>query len=1388
MAVDIVSEIAVRLGLDTDGLANDVKGTTKVINELSKQFKYLDKAMFGSMNEIDRLGEITKTLTAKLDASKNAFNQVQRTVQSTQSEISRLIDEKRQLNAANESEAQQIREIDARLAEYNATLEESRQQATRLGTTIASTERDLQRYETRLQNTQQGLDLFGRAAQELGVDVQELAQRLNFNIDTANVRTLQTALSSLRSDANSLTPEVRQLIDEFTQLGNRSRSVSQNLNSLSNEVQEVNNRMSMSTAVDAMGEISDIVGETSRKIVDFAKDSTLSFADFETTVVGAVMKTDDGLSVLDESMTKLNELGAKFPITNAELATSFDDLSAAGYAASDSIEILEGSLNVSMAVGEELEAVVSATSSSYALMGSQVKDVAHLQDIMAKGANLGKISFEELGKQLVKAGGNANVLGMDVEDVVAVLAELTNEGLTAEASGEKLNSMLRQLAKPSKAAAGLLDELNVKVFDSQGKFRGFTTVMKEINEATKDYSEEQKVAAMNTLFGADASSAASSFMSVGIETTNEYSAALKDTTGYVNDLTTAIKDNTAYDEIEELNGAFDSLRAAVGEALLPIIQEVLPVITNLVQSFLELPDPVKNTAIFIGVLVGALGTVLAAITPLLTNILMLQTILSGGLGATAASGALSGVASAVGGLGSKLIALVGGPIGLVIAAITGIVYYLGTNVDALQWLKDEWGGFGTFLGALLETLAGTVQLFVGNILILLQTLGKMMVAVITGKWTKLDDIWSEGWAKIENNTAKATSNIAGETSRALDLMSSMTQTQMNGITNTFDVALKELAKLTADNAGEIADSFVLRMGTLDNDSIAILRGTSDTMSVLFEGIREEMSDDQAHKQFTKNLEAMAKSGDYSMEEIEKDIAKAMETIDKNIVDGGAKVQKSAETVFNEFGTLGQVGVDAMVENVSASIGKMDAKTVDQLSKMGGTWEEIFNSLTINGEEKISNLDDVVTARIKEMAEKNPEFVAQMEKEMTEYFAKTAEGADEGLSETVGKINEKGEEMSISGEEAGKKTQEALTDALKNTEGIDEALNETKSKVENADLESSGKAAGSGAGKGINDGIKEGSAGTSQTVDEISNKIMQIDNVKLGNVTKQLSEVNRWCGVVSQNSGKTRNEMQKLTNLPFGNTTKGLSETNKWLSTVSKSAKTLQTNLKSVTSVSYVPSTKGLSEVNKWLGTVEKSAKTVTTALKGVTQVTYGGVTKGLSEVNRWLGNVNTSGKNVNSTLRNISNIRFGGTVSSLNSLKNALQSVANQASIANSKVASVKTRTIVTQDLSENNPEIQTMSTFSDNLSLAKSAQEDIIGTFAQASKIQTVNDNTQLLKALKEQNELIKSLLTTSQDTTYPDINVNVDGRTIAKATAKYLQPELKSLEYRASRLGTIL
>ena len=1346
MSVDIISEIAIRLGIETDGLANDVKGTTKIISELTNEFKYLDKAMYGSMNEIERLENIVKTLNAKLKVSNNLFEESQKTIKNTQNVIDKLIQEKKQLNSENEEEAKKIKEIDEQLEEYNKTLSSAMNAAARMGTQIQNTEKQLEKYENTLKNTKNGLEIFSKAADELGKDMKELAQDMNFNIDTADFKTLQNAISELRRESKNLSPELKQSMDDFTQLKNKSSSLRQEIEKLGDEVQQTNKKFDMSLAVDAVGEISDIVGDVSRNIVDFSKESVLAFSDFETTVVGAVMKTDNGLQDLDYSMSKLMELGAKFPITNTELAVSFDDLAAAGYDAQKSMEILEGSLSVSIAVGEDLEDVVNATSSAYALMSDKVDNITHLQNIMAKGANLGKVSFEDLGKQVTKTGGNANLLGMSFEELVAIIAELTNEGFTAEAAGEKLNSMLNRLASPTKNAKALLEELNVKIYDSNGNFRGFTTIMNDLAKATEGYSEQQKTSALNTIFSADVQSIAASFMEKGIENTNAYTEALKNCDEYVSTLMNTIKEETAFDEIEEFRGAIDSLQMAIGEALLPVIKDLLPKLTELVQKFIDLPDSTKETIVKLTLVAGIFGTVLSALAPLLISIMSLQRIFADTKAATTLINILGRVGGAFGGLGNSIFAFINNPVTLIIAAITMIVTYLGTNIDALNWLMDSWGTTGTVIAGILEVLTGIVQLSIGNILILLKTLGEMMIAVFTGKLNQIDDIWKAGWAEIEINTTKATSNIAANTVAALDIIKNRTKEDLDNVYKTFDVALTNLDNLTYDNAEEIATSFTENLKTLDNESIRILRGTSDTMDVLFGGIKEDMSDDEANKKFTENLQNMALSSKYSMDNIVEDIEKAMGTIDKNVTDGTERLKTNSEKIFNEMSQVGKIGIDNMSNNVVSSLSNMDVNSIEQLTIMGGKWSKLFNGLVDENGQKIERFDQAVRYRIKKMSEENPDYIEDMKEEMDEYFAQIEDGAAEGLDNTNETIATKGEELKGTGAKVGSETKDEIVKNIKDSSKEEGLLNSVKDTITNSKLENTAETTGLKTGTKLKDSIKTGSNGSEQTVEGIKNQITQLDNVKLGTVTKQLSEVNKWLTTVSTASKTTRTNLQNLTNLPFGNTTKGLSEINKWLKTVSSSAKSLSSSLKTLTSISYVPSTRGLSEINKWLKTVKTSSQNTKNSLKSITDVTYGKVTLGFSEINKWLINVKSSASSVYSYLSSISRVRFTSTISSLNSLRTALINVANQASVTKSKVSSVNRRSIDVQQIS--NPEISTLdnnpeiSTFNENLIVAKNTQDDIFGIFSEKLKLDVSSSNIQIVKALNEQNRLLNTLI----------------------------------------------
>lgn len=786
MAIDIVSEIAVRLGLDTDGLANDVKSTNKVIKELNKEFKYLDKGAKGSQNELDRLGEITKVLSSKLDVTKNALKQVQNTIESTQSEIQRLTQEKKELIAQGNTESAMYKEIENKLKEYTLALEQNKKEAIQLNGVIGTTEKQLNKFSSEFDRTKQALDVFGKVAEETGQDVKELARQLDIDIDVSDYRQLENALRDIKQNSQELSNETKQLIDNITNMGNRFRNSSRDVDRMNQSLEEVSRNTRLDAISDGVDTLADTFGDVGRSIVDFGKESVTSFAEFEQTVVGAVMKTDNGLKDLDKSMEGLQELGAKFPITNQELATSFDDLSASGFSANQSLEILEGSLNTSRATGEELEAIVSATSSSYAIFGDQVKNVAELQDIMANAANLGKISVEELGKQLTKVGGNANNLGMDIEEVSAVLAELTNEGLSAEASGEKLNSMLRQLANPSKNAKGLLKELNVEIFDSKGNFRGFTTVMDELNKSTKDMSQEQKNLAMNTLFGADASSAASTYMEKGIDTTNQYSESLKNTTGYVDELTGAIKENAeTASSIEQLEATFDSLKATVGEALAPVLNTLLPMVTNLVQAFVDADPVIQNIIIGIGAFVGVLGVVLGALAPIIFSITSLVTLFGG----------LSGIIGVVAGA----FAFLTSPIGLIATAITALVAttaYLATNWDEFSsFVQETWNKILGYITTKIDEIKTSLKEGLGRIQSDLSNTWNQIATEVSTAWSnikskisdKIDEIkttFKTGFGRIQSDLQNTWNQITSEVSTAWSNIKTKVKTGVDNVKTT----------------------------------------------------------------------------------------------------------------------------------------------------------------------------------------------------------------------------------------------------------------------------------------------------------------------------------------------------------------------------------------------------------------------------------------------------------------------------------------------------------------------------------------------------------------------------------------------------------------------------
>ncbi|MDK2587569.1 hypothetical protein QOZ83_17320, partial [Romboutsia sedimentorum] len=231
---------------------------------------------------------------------------------------------------------------------------------------------------------------------------------------------------------------------------------------------------------------------------------------------------------------------------------------------------------------------------------------------------------------------------------------------------------------------------------------------------------------------------------------------------------------------------------------------------------------------------------------------------------------------------------------------------------------------GTAIGGTCEFITGTTQLTFGNLLILLGGVAKGIGAIFSGEFWKVDDIVSETWANVGNNTARAMSNMNADSTRALSMLEKTTKEKLTGVKSAFDTALKELPNVTDKNLSQVAQKFTDNFNNLDSDSLTILRGTSDTMAMLFEGIYEGMSKDDASKKFNANLESMNKGG--KLEGVKEDVAKAMDLINRNVSDGSTQVKQNATSMFNSLKDSSKIGMDGAVANVVGQLGSMKQET------------------------------------------------------------------------------------------------------------------------------------------------------------------------------------------------------------------------------------------------------------------------------------------------------------------------------------------------------------------------------------------------------------------------------------------------------------------------------
>ncbi len=292
----------------------------------------------------------------------------------------------------------------------------------------------------------------------------------------------------------------------------------------------------------------------------------------------------------------------------SQAATAEAELGKAGVSTANIIGGgLRGALDLAAAgsldLGRSAE-IAAFAMNTFSLNGA---DMGHIADVLAAGANKSAADVDGMAQSLEQSGLVAAQLGIGLEDTVGTLSMFAQAGLKGSDAGTSMKTMLSAFIPKSTEAAAEMKRLNLHFFDAAGNFVGLKDAAEQLQTQMGGLSQEQRYAAMQTIFGSDAIRAASILFRQGGEGVDQWTGAVNDA-GYAAELARIKTDNLKGD-LEGLSGTIETSLINSGERATGALRSLTQSATAAVQGLASMPGALDTVTIGIA---GVGGAVLAS--------------------------------------------------------------------------------------------------------------------------------------------------------------------------------------------------------------------------------------------------------------------------------------------------------------------------------------------------------------------------------------------------------------------------------------------------------------------------------------------------------------------------------------------------------------------------------------------------------------------------------------------------------------------------------------------------------------------------------------------------------------------------------------------------------
>jgi TP901 family phage tail tape measure protein len=258
---------------------------------------------------------------------------------------------------------------------------------------------------------------------------------------------------------------------------------------------------------------------------------------------------------------------------------------------------LRGALVLAAAGQTDVATATQVAASAMTQFGLAGKDVPHIADLLAAGADKALGSVADLGYALAQAGTTAHQSGISIEETTGVLAEFAQAGLIGERGGTAFKTMLIRLEAPSDKAAELMKKFGLSLYDAAGNIKTMPELAANLTKSFGDLAPAQRNAALATIFGTRAVQGANIMMQAGQKITAQWIEKVNDQ---------GFAAHQAAGKLDSLTGDLDKFKAHLSNAMVDMgeasqgpLRELIQQLDHLVSGFNGLPKPVQQTVVAI---------------------------------------------------------------------------------------------------------------------------------------------------------------------------------------------------------------------------------------------------------------------------------------------------------------------------------------------------------------------------------------------------------------------------------------------------------------------------------------------------------------------------------------------------------------------------------------------------------------------------------------------------------------------------------------------------------------------------------------------------------------------------------------------------------------------